>query len=344
MLPEEVVFPAEIFKDAGFRTAGIWRNGWVAPNFGFNQGFDVYVRPAIGRERANMKRHNPSAHALQGTDADLMRSAGEFLANFGSERFFLYLHMMDLHQYIFDELAEDFGPSYSDAYDKSLNWSDRLVGALVAEIDARGLLDETLIVIASDHGEAFQEHGTEGHARNLYGEVTRVPFVIAFPFRLDPGIVVTRQVSNVDIWPTILELAGMPAMEDVDGRSQVALIRDAAGEAVDVEDRPAFAHLDRWWGHPRREPRPLLAVTDGRYRLLVDTTDDEKDELYELASDPMESNNLAESQPERLAELRGRLDEYLAKTDAPWGSKPEVVELDEMQLNQLRALGYKIEQ
>ena len=96
-LPEEAVLPAEIFKRAGYRTAGLWRNGWVAPNFGFDQGFDMYLKPRPGRERAQIQRGNPSTPALVGTDEDLIESAREFLKNFGRERFFLYLHFMDVH-------------------------------------------------------------------------------------------------------------------------------------------------------------------------------------------------------------------------------------------------------
>ena len=98
-LPSEVVFPAEIFQAAGFRTAGIWRNGWVAPNFGFEQGFDTYVKPMTTPTRRKIQRSGPSARALKGADLDSTDSAVEFLSRFRDERFFLYLHMMDIHQY-----------------------------------------------------------------------------------------------------------------------------------------------------------------------------------------------------------------------------------------------------
>ena len=199
-LPEEAVLPAEIFKRAGYRTAGLWRNGWVAPNFGFDQGFDMYLKPRPGRERAQIQRGNPSTPALVGTDEDLIESAREFLKNFGRERFFLYLHFMDVHQYLYDEAAAIFGTSYSDVYDQSVHWTDRLVQALVDSLEEAGVAGRTLLVIASDHGEAFGEHGLEGHARNLYREVTWVPFIIVPPFQLQPNIVVDAVVSNLDIW------------------------------------------------------------------------------------------------------------------------------------------------
>ena len=131
VLPEEAVLPAEIFQSAGFRTAGLWRNGWVAPNFGFQQGFEFYLNPKPGRERAQMQRSHPSPESLSGTDEDLAESATAFLDSYGRERFFLYLHYMDLHQYVFDDHAPDLGNAYSDAYDKSISWIDRLIGSLV---------------------------------------------------------------------------------------------------------------------------------------------------------------------------------------------------------------------
>ncbi len=90
-LPEEATLPAEVFREAGFRTAGIWRNGWVAPNFGFGQGFEVYLRPKAGRERAQIQRANPSSHPLLGTDEDLVRSAEACLDNFFSKSYVIHV-------------------------------------------------------------------------------------------------------------------------------------------------------------------------------------------------------------------------------------------------------------
>ena len=344
VLPDEAVMAAELFQAAGYRTAGIYRNGWVAPNFGFAQGFDVYLRPAPGRDQILVRRQNPSRHPLRGSDMDLLLSAREFLARFGGERFFLYVHMMDLHQYVFDQDVVDFGPSYSDAYDKALNWTDRVVGRLVQEIDELGLLDRTLIAIAADHGEAFQEHGSEGHAKNLHAEVTNVPFVIAFPFRLDPGIRVRARIANVDIWPTLLELVGLGVLPEADGVSQVPRILEAAGASPETEslERPIFAQLERHWGRPSAPRRPLAAVTDGSLRLLADTTNRKADRLYDLSADPGETRNLADERPREAAALGALLGEYLESSEPPWGAEQPVVELQELELNQLRALGYRI--
>ncbi len=346
-LPDEATLPAEIFKPAGFRTAGIWRNGWVAPNFGFSQGFEVYMRPKPGRERANVQRGNPSSHPLVGTDEDLIKSAGDFLANFGHERFFLYLHFMDAHQYLYDASSAKFGTSYSDSYDQAILWTDLLLGALVDKLDRLGLLDETVIAIASDHGEAFQEHGREGHAKNLYSEVTAVPFIISLPFLLDPGIEVEATISNLDVWPTLLDLVGLDPLPNADGVSMLPLALEAGGGASaedGLRDRTVFGQLDRFWGNPKVASYPIISVTEGNWRLMMHAKNPKGLELYDRAEDPGENRDLVTEDeiPAKAESLREMAKQYLADAKSPWGVDPKEVELDDLKLEQLRALGYVI--
>jgi arylsulfatase A-like enzyme len=343
VLPPAAVLPAEVFHDAGFRTAGIWRNGWVAPNFGFDQGFEFYTNPRPGRERARIERGNPSAEGLPGSDEDVATSAFEFLETYGRERFLLYLHLMDLHQYTYDDKAERFGTSYSDVYDQSLNWTDRVIGAVVAKVDEIGAAGRTIVVVAADHGEAFLEHGYEGHARNLYQEVAHVPLVIALPFRLPHGVRVKEQVSNIDIWPTLLDLVGLPPLPNVDGRSLVPEILAAArGESDGQAPRTLFSHLDRRWGKPRKDSDPLVAVSDGTLRLFLPLKAPDHVELYDHATDEAERTNLAGVRVDERERLAQEAREHVAQSKIPWGEAPGQVELDELRLNQLRALGYVV--
>jgi len=338
----EARLPAEIFQDAGFRTGGIWRNGWVAPNFGFAQGFELYHRPRPGRVPLSVRRENPAIR-LEGTDQDVVQSALEFSRSHRDERWFLYLHLMDVHQYVYDEDTALFGTSYSDIYDNSIRWTDRLIGMLLAGLEKQGLRERTLIVFASDHGEAFGEHGLEGHARNVYAEVTDTPLVLGLPFRLEPGLVVESRTANVDVWPTVFELLGLEIPEGLDGRSRLAAIQAAAagGRGEGVNDR-VFAQIDQTWGQVRRSPDPLLAVSEGPYRLMHYATAPERDELYDRTQDPKEQRNLAASLPEVRDRLQALAETHLSETTAPWGSSAPRVELDDMELNQLRALGYAI--
>ncbi len=101
VLSSDALLPAEIFEEAGFRTAAVWRNSWIAPNFGFSQGFDIYLRPRPQRNRrAKINRLSNPNIMVQGDDTDILVSAFEFLRAHAHERWFLYLHMMDVHQYV----------------------------------------------------------------------------------------------------------------------------------------------------------------------------------------------------------------------------------------------------
>jgi arylsulfatase A-like enzyme len=315
----------------------------TAGNFGFAQGFDAYFRPAPSRRDGQEEHYSPSAGRLQGTDLDATESAIEFLRTFGDQRFFLYIHYMDVHQYLYDEGSALFGTTYSDAYDNAIHWTDANIALLVNELIDRGLLERTLIVIGSDHGEAFLEHGEEGHARNVYSEVVEVPLIIVPPLSRPRGVVVEPLVQNVDIWPTLLDLLGLPELPDAQGESLVPLIRSVFGdEDVEIErflERPAFAEIDQTWGRRKREPRPLVAVQEGRFRLIHQVKMPAADQLFDRESDPAEQTNLASARRDVVDALRTRVAAY--RDEAILGPDgAEEVEIDELQLEQLRALGY----
>ncbi|MCL4685928.1 sulfatase [Myxococcota bacterium] len=347
VIPEAATMPAELFRDAGYQTFGVFRNGWVDANFGFSQGFDLYFKPQPSRTPDRLERKPPGTPALQGSDLDVTEAGVEFLQSIGSDKFLLYLHYMDVHQYVYDDLAasKDFGTSFSDVYDSAIHWTDRNVGRIFRELEEQGLADRTIVIIASDHGEAFYEHGLDGHARNLYREVTEVPLLLSLPFRLDPGITVDALVRNVDVWPTVLELVGLPPLPAADGQSLVPLMLAAAEAGAPggspVEDsRLAFAFLDRSWGQRDKDPLPLLSLRRGPYRLHHSPQKPDLLELYDHRSDPTEQTNLAEQQPDLANELRA-LSESRLEDEVMWETGH--IELDEMQLNQLRALGYVVE-
>jgi len=345
--PEEAVMPAEILRDAGFRTAGVWRNGWVAPNFGFSQGFEFYERPIPRGRPRHLQAENPHVK-LEGTDLDALEASKEFLRIHGDERWFLYVHLMDIHQYLYDPSSALFGTTYSDIYDNSIHRTDGIIGQLLTHLVDEGLLEKTLIVMASDHGEAFSERGLEGHAREVFRESTEVPFILGFPFRLDPGAVVETRTRNVDIWPTVLDLLGLPALPDADGRSLAPEIFAAATGKQMEDDLVGVSHLDRGWGRMDNPSRPAIAVTLGPHRFVLqigtgEPNDPEVESLFDASADPLERRNVIADHPELAADLRALVDEYLDSPEPPWGAGPVEVEIDEMEANQLRALGYAIE-
>lgn len=343
-VPEEALLPAEIFREAGYTTAGVWRNGWVANNFGFAQGFDLYIRPRVNAKPDNVKRNNPSAHALVGTDLDATESAIEFIRSNAADPFFLYVHYMDVHQYLYADVSPDFGSSFSDIYDSSIYWTDRNVQYLMSELMAQGLLDDTLVVIGSDHGEAFFEHGEEGHARSLYRETQQVPLIIIPPFSLDPGVVVDTRVANVDIWPTILDLVGLQELPGAEGQSLVPLITAAAAGEEPESDRAVYSQLDRTWGRHYGEEvsNRAVAMVKGPYRLVYYEKQPNRPELYDHAEDPTERMNVAHENVDLTKDLIAQVNKFLEGQNTVWEETPEV-EIDEMRLHQLRALGYFVD-
>jgi len=341
VLSSEAKRPAEIFREAGFRTVGLFRNGWVAPNFGFSQGFEIYHEPRSLPLTPNERRQNPSLRE-PASDTSAVEAFRSFLSVSAHDRWFVYLHLMDVHQYTYDERSAMFGTGISDIYDNSIRREDGLVGAMLADLAEAGVLDETLVVLAADHGEAFGERGFEGHARNVYQEVTEVPFVISFPFRLEPGLVVGARTQNVDIWPTVLDLLRLPTLEPSDGRSRVPLIRAAArGERLPSDGTNAFAQIDQNWGEQSQPPAPMVAVVSDSFRYLLASRGERREELFDHRSDPIETVDVREQNPEVTERLRAAAREYLGRK-SPWIAPPPELKLDEMEQNQLRALGYAV--
>jgi arylsulfatase A-like enzyme len=344
VVSEHAVMPAEILQDAGFRTIGLWRNGWVAPNFGFGQGFDTYHRPTMLPLDPGETRKNPSME-IGGSDEGLLEAVRAFYFTAQPDRpWFLYLHLMDLHQYTYDSSSALFGTSYPDIYDNSIRREDALVNALMFDLAEAGQIDNTIVVIGSDHGEAFNERGFEGHAQNVFRETTEVPLIFFLPFRLEPGVVVNSRTRNIDIWPTLLDILDLPEMEGVDGRSALpALMAAARGEAPMPEAEPSYAVLDQHWGRPTSDYSPTVAVSQDDYRYLLWTKGEGAEVLYDRRVDEHELTNVLEVDPEVAAELRDAANDYLYESPKPpWGDDAPTVEIGEMELNQLRALGYEL--
>ena len=342
VLSPEAKMPAEILADAGFRTVGLFRNGWVESYFGFGQGFEVYTKPVGRPAAASVRRENPTIKEM-GTDVDAIDGAIEFLHIYGDERWFLYLHLMDLHEYLYDEDSALFGTDYEDVYDNSILRENLVLGKLFEYLMREGHLEDTIIVVASDHGEAFSERGYEGHARFVYKETTHVPLIMSFPFKLDPGVVVDIITRNVDIWPTVLDLLGLPAMENTDGKSQRPAILAAARKEPAADSETAYAHLDRTWGQRGIDPAHTVSVIEERFRYVRTPSPDGsyQEELFDLGADPDQLVDVREDNPGIVEELRERADSYLAG-EPPWTEATPDLEMDEIQLNQLRALGYQV--
>jgi len=341
VLPEEVEMPAEILRDAGFRTIGLFRNGWVAPTFGFEQGFEVYNRPSpMGKGRAVMAEKPTLRRG--GTDEDVTASAIEFLRVHSGGRWFLYLHLMDVHEYIYDEESALFGSAYSDVYDNSIRWVDGTVQVLIEHLIDQGYAENTMIVITSDHGEAFSERGFEGHGRQVFKETTEVPLIITMPFLLEEGIVVPTRSRGIDVWPTLFDMLGITTTRPVDGRSLLPDVLAAANnEAGPIADRTAAAYLEQGWGQPQAEKQVTIQIADGPLRYVRTPIEQNLvEQLFDATNDPAELKNLSETDGTDLVRLRDIADSKLEEVPE-YGEAP-TREISEMELNHLRAIGYDV--
>jgi arylsulfatase A-like enzyme len=339
VLPDDANMPAEVFHGAGFQTVGIFRNGWVAPGFGFSQGFSVYQHPQSGLT-PTVPAANPTANEVS-TDEGAVEAAFEFLRINGRKRWFMYLHLMDVHEYIYDEESALFGTDHESIYDNSIRHTDSVIGVLLEHLAADGYLDNTIVAIGADHGEAFGERGFDGHAREVFRETTEVPWIIAFPFKLEKPVVVTQRSSNVDVWPTLLDLVGLALPGPIDGRTRLPEIQALArGEAPPAADHSAIAQIDQHWGQPDLEPQTMVAVMDEDHRYVRLDLPDPVEHLFDRRDDPNEMKNRIDDLPEERKAFAKIASDYLAEKPA-WGDSP-TRKIGELELNQLRALGYAL--
>jgi arylsulfatase A-like enzyme len=223
-LDEHVLTLAEILKSAGYKTAGISANPWISPEFGYDQGFDSYA-----------VKHKEAADVI--TDAGLAK-LDELRA--GGAPFFLYLHYLDPHRPY--SLPKEYEPykgqlksarftppmlKFVNTYDAEIRYLDASLGRLFAQLKAKGLYDDLVIVLVSDHGEQFGEHGYSGHGWTLYDEELHVPLIVK-PGRIEKGRSSDRVVSMIDVLPTLLTLVdvakppGLPGLNLLDDAALAA--------------------------------------------------------------------------------------------------------------------------
>jgi len=217
-----------------------------------------------------------------------------------------------------------------DRYDAGIRQLDADLGAFLDAAEARGLLRDTLVVITSDHGEEFGEHGDVLHGRTLHQELVRVPLIVVGP-GVPAGVRVNTPVSLVDVVPTAAALLGLPRGEGVEGRDLTPLWRS---DADAPEPRALFAEADYWLAQPEGVRRRAMRL--GHWTLHHDSAA-ESPALYDLSRDPGEQTDLAARRPERVRELAARLERFLAGGDP---SEPPLPPVTDEEARQLRALGY----
>ena len=221
-----------------------------------------------------------------------------------------------------------------DVYDAEVLSLDTELRRLFKGLGARGLLENAIVVVTSDHGEEFKEHGLIGHEKTLFGEVTRVPLLMALPGR-DAPAEVTEAVSLVDLAPTLLSLIGRPIPPSFEGRSLLSRSGQASPSGLAYSELivPETGGWRRFGPHQR-------SVVRGGHKLIAGIGGEM--EYYDLRRDPAERNPNALSEAERAA-LREEL-EKVQQGIASRGGAREVKPIDDATREQIRALGYDTDQ
>ena len=244
--------------------------------------------------------------------------------------FFLWLHFMDVHfpytplpgqrtrvdrvRYLAALAAMAAGSRRRAArelrrlYDRRVELLDAIVGELLAGFRREGLEDRTVVAFTADHGERFWEHRGWAHGPDVYDELLRVPLALRGP-EIPAGIVVGDQVPLIGLAPTLLDLAGVPAPASFQGRSFLPALLGEAG----AEEEPVFAEAMHSGGRASRMGVPdrfrVMACRTPEWKLLADD-EGPTEELYDLAGDPGERNDLVMERPEIAASLRRLLRDH----------------------------------
>jgi arylsulfatase A-like enzyme len=347
-LPESVALASQHLRRQGFATAAFVANGYVSGKFGFERGWDAWT---------NYVREG-KANRAQFVADDVIAWLDKRPKD---KRFFLYVHTIDPHvpymppreylakydsdpysgQVVGTETAKilekikvgAFRPNERDKrrlealYDGEISYHDDHLARIVAAFESAGLLEDTAIVVTSDHGEEFFDHGSVGHGHSLYEELLHVPLLVRAPGRGEgAGRRTDAEVGLVDVLPTACELLRVPCPGEVEGLSLVPLLGGGTG------------------GYPRAVFSEFLdgqrAARLGRWKLIVrgsSTT------LFDLKSDPDETRDMSDAAPVALAVMRELLGAHLGRFvggEREPRHASEEVRIDRETRAQLEALGY----
>ena len=364
-LPDEVVSLPEVLRDAGYETLGVVTNFNIAPFFNFDQGFDRYryLEPSfvLGANDTQAKlllvqalrQRIETWRALRGRvevgsayqDASQVnRAAFELLDGAGGSRSFLFLAYMDPHDPYYPHPYDGTGysraahpkPAPEDAprmiqlYDGEITYWDQHFGALLDDLKRRGVYERSTIVVTSDHGEEFLDHGGYWHGTTLYDEALHVPLLVKLPDNQLGGSVLAHPVQSIDIVPTLLAGAGLPIPAAVQGQS------------LWNTHESVFAEED----HEGNVLKARRFTQQGSAFKLIEANPDNPRglgplELYQVEQDPHEQVNLSQALPQQAEAARRALAQEQANASSGRATQQQVdLAKDSTTIERLRALGY----
>lgn len=290
-LEQDIPTLAEVLRLAGYDTAAFVASFVLHAKFGLDRGFSTYDDDLA----------DPGAPPSQGmyrqrSGARVAESALAWLRQRRSAPFFCWVHLYDPHDpYVAH--PDEFGDRFAaNPYDGEIAYMDLQVQKLLSDLDSRGLRDETLIVAVGDHGESLGEHHEQQHGLTLYQAAMHVPWIFSGWGVTTPGRRIPHTVSLIDLMPTVLDIAGLADAALTASRSLRPALSGAEmapRECCAATDDPLLEH---GWA-------PLRSLTTQNWKFIRSV----QPELYDLTADPREETNLAATQPDRAAELDGRL-------------------------------------
>ena len=297
-LEDQVVTLAERLREEGFATGAVISALVLDSRWGLDQGFDSYDDDLANAAKA------PLFMFRETTAADTSRRARRWLQDRGEERFFLWVHFFDPHANYEppEPIARRFPTTPEGRYDGEIHYADAGLGELLETLRLRGDLEETLVVMTSDHGESLGEHGESTHSLFVYDATTHVPLLFRHP-ALVAGKRVPDVVSGVDIVPTVLDLLGSEVPHDSDGHSlaEVLLL-----ERSSPAPRLAYSEaMNPYYNHGWSD---LRTVRDNAWRYIRAP----RPELYDLRRDGRERSNLHDTHPQTARGLAEALAGLLA--------------------------------
>lgn len=286
LAPANVTLP-EVFKRNGYATGAILSHEYFN-DWGMDQGVDDYdnVFPT----------HDPNRVA----DDQIADHAISWIAAHPSGPWFLWAHFIDPHsQYVGHPGETSYGPEQEDIYDGELHFTDKQLGRLLDQLNKLPGGERTIIVVTSDHGDGFNEHGFTGHAIALARELLHVPMIVYVPDA--PARQVGGATSPIDLFPTVAELCGLDVSDlQLEGKSLVPQIFYGQEDP----ERVVFAETNY--------PNPLRSAANPRWKLIFNLKGNFY-ELYDLVADPMEKSNVAGRRQDGMDLMKPILDAWLER-------------------------------
>ncbi len=337
---------ATVLKQAGYQTGAVIGAAVLDSRFGLNQGFDFYYDHfEFSRlDEANLDEMERPGNvvadvALNWLEKDWL--AKNALAKNPQKKFFLWMHLYDPHFPYHP--PEPYSREYAaQPYDGEIAFADEQVGRLLRFLKEKGIYQNTVIVLCGDHGESLGEHGEKTHGFFIYNATMHVPLIIRLPEQLPgqlPEKTVARTladpVSLVDLMPTVLSAIGLQVPSQVQGRSLLPEIRPDPSAPEVQANRERTLYGETFLPRIHFNWSELRASENTKYHFI----DAPRPELYDLAKDPGEVNNLFAEKKAVAEEMRsklvGMIREYSAGKELA-----EKTGLDPALMERLKSLGY----